>query len=318
MPHDDSSVRLAVSSCLLGNAVRYDGGHRYNAYVAETLARHCELLAFCPEVAIGLGTPRPPIRLVRVEGSVRVRGVDDSTRDVTEALSAHGREVANGLRDVSGYVFKKGSPSCGVTGVPIFGPTGQPLDSGPGRYAAAIMAQLPALPVVDEAQLCVPVQRDNFIQRVFVYQRWQQMRAAGLSAAGLVAFHSRHKFIIAAHDEPAYRRLGRLVGSAGSGQLQTLAPEYLLLLMQSLQKPATPKQHANVLMHLMGFIKHQLSHEEKAELLALIDDYRREQIPWLVPVTLLRHFLQRYPNEYLSAQYYLNPHPTELLLRNQA
>jgi uncharacterized protein YbgA (DUF1722 family)/uncharacterized protein YbbK (DUF523 family) len=311
----NSPLRMAISSCLLGHTVRYDGGHKHNAYATQTLGRFFELIPYCPEVAIGLGVPRPPLQLVRVHDEVRVRGVNDPTQDVTEALITYGHEVATQLQGVSGYLFKKASPSCGTAQVNIHDAAGRIVDTGPGLYAATLMACLPELPVVDEERLLELPLRDNFLERVFVYHRWQQLCRRGITRNSLLEFHARHKFIVLAHDEPAYRELGRLVADLGGENFDDLARHYLSLLMQALRKIATPKQHANVLLHIMGFFKAHLSTEDKRELLELIEQYTLEQVPLLVPVSLLKHHLRRYPDEYLQAQYYLNPHPAELMLR---
>jgi len=311
-----ATIRVAISSCLLGQEVRYDSGHKHNAYITQTLGQFFEFEAFCPEVAIGLGIPRPPIQLVQYETGVRVRGVRNPERDVTEALVAYGERVAGQLGGVSGYLFKKGSPSCGMERVKVYKPSGEPVGTGPGMFAATIMRLVPELPVEEEGRLMDPALRENFIERVFIYHRWQQFCAEAASPGGLVDFHTRHKFIVLAHDEPAYRQLGQLVADAGKADFSDITGRYIRLLMRALAKIATPKQHANVLMHLMGFFKNRLNASDKAELLDLIEAYRRRQVPLIVPITLIKHYLRCYPDEYISQQYYLNPHPRELMLRN--
>lgn len=311
-------LRIGISSCLLGKQVRYDAGHKHSAYITQTLGEYFEFVPFCPEVAIGLGIPRPPIRLVSVDGAIRVRGVDDPERDVTEALIENGEAVAGQLGNVSGYLFKKGSPSCGMERVKVYhAHSGHPVESSAGMYAATLMRRLPELPVEEEGRLMDPRLRENFIERVFVYHRWHRYCARGMTPAALVDFHTRHKFSVLAHDEPAYRELGRLVADAGGGDIAELAAEYVRVLMRALAKIATPKQHANVLMHIMGFFKEDIDSDDKAELLDLIDAYRQEQVPLIVPMTLIHHHLRRHPNDYISAQYYINPHPRELMLRNR-
>lgn len=309
-------IRIGVSSCLLGEEVRYNGGHKHNGYVTKTLARYFRFVPFCPEMAIGLGVPRPPIRLVRFDDRVRARGVDDPDRDVTEALIAYGEEVAHSQADLSGYILKKGSPSCGMERVKIYGEKGSPVDSGSGLYAGALMQRLPLLPVEEEGRLMDPVLRENFVERVFIYHRWQQLRALGLTAAALVDFHRDHKFSILAHDEGAYRELGRLVADAGSDDPESLGDRYAALLMRALAKRATRKRHANVLMHILGFLKKHLDRDDKQEMLDVIDAYRIGHVPLIVPITLLRHHLRRHPQPYIDSQHYLRPHPDELMLRN--
>lgn len=309
-------IVIGISSCLLGQAVRYDAGHKHNRYITGNLGDYFTFRPFCPEVAIGLGIPRPPIRLVQTAGGIRVRGVDDPARDVSDALRAYAQQTLAQLQDISGYLFKKGSPSCGMERVKVYDEQGVTVDKGRGLFANTVIEALPELPVEEEGRLMDPVLRENFIARVFIYHRWQCLLAAGLTPAGLVDFHSRHKYILLAHDEVAYRELGRLVAGAGKADLPSLAQAYVRRLMATLKTPATPERHANVLMHVMGYLKRQLRREDKAELLDLIEAYRQRQVPLIVPVTLMKHFLRRFPDDYINSQYYLNPHPRELMLRN--
>ncbi|MBK9130095.1 MAG: DUF1722 domain-containing protein [Gammaproteobacteria bacterium] len=310
-------VILGISSCLLGQTVRFDGNHKYNGYIVETLGQVFEFRPFCPEVAIGLGTPRPPIRLVSAPEGPRARGVDDPARDVTAPLTEYALQVAAQLEDVSGYLFKKGSPSCGMERVRCYNEAGQPLAGGAaGIFARTLMAQCPELPVEEEGRLMDPVLRENFIERVFIYQRWQALCRRGLTAAGLVEFHTCHKFNLLAHDEPAYRALGRRVATAGTGDIAVLGREYIRAVMSALKRPATAGTHTNVLQHIYGFLKERLDGEDRRELLECFEQYRLGRIPLIVPVTLLRHHLRRHPDGYIERQYYLNPHPRELMLHN--
>ena len=310
-------IRLGISSCLLGQEVRYDGGHKHNGYITESLGQFFEFVPFCPEVAIGLGVPRPPIRLVKGVDGTRARGIKNPTLDVTDRLAEYAAKVAPKLRGVSGYILKKGSPSCGMERVKVYGRQGVSVSAGAGIYAGALMELLPELPFEEEGRLMDPVLRENFIERVFVYHRWQQLAGQRLTARRLVEFHTRHKFIVLAHDEKRYRELGRLVATAGRRGIAAIGQDYITLLMQALRRPATRTRHSNVLQHLFGFFKNNLDTGDKRELLALIDSYRRGHVPLVVPITLIRHYLRRFPEPYVSEQYYLAPHPDELMLRNQ-
>lgn len=304
-------IRIAISSCLLGQQVRYDGGHKHNGYITATLGQFFEFIPFCPEVAIGLGVPRPPIRLVAVgKQRIRARGVKDPSLDVTDQLAAYAKTVAPQLADVSGYIFKKASPSCGMERVTVYGAKDIPSGSASGIYAGTLMAQLPEMPFEEEGRLMDPCLRENFLERVFVYHRWQQLIAQRLTAKLLVKFHTRHKFIVLAHDEKRYRELGRLVAMAGRSGMAARGQRYIQLLMQALKKPATRTRHANVLQHVTGFFKQKLDAADKRELVESIDSYRRGQVPWVVPITLLRHHLRRFPEPYLNEQYYLAPPPS--------
>lgn len=311
-----SKISIGISSCLLGEEVRFDAGHKQNRYITDTLSRYFEFVPFCPEVAAGLGIPRPPIRLLQTDSGVRVRGVNDSQADYTDVLLEYSMQVVPHIASFSGYLFKSKSPSCGLYRVKIYSEQGKPLSQGRGVFAEHICAAYPGLPVEEEGRLMDPVLRENFIEQVFVYHRWREYMQPGFTAQSLVEFHSRHKFIIQSHDEQAYRVLGRIVADAGKEGLEQRCCDYITTLMQALRKIATAKQHCNVLMHIMGFLKQRLSADDKAELLGLIEEYRQEQIPLIVPVTLLKHHLRRYPDEYIAKQFYLNPHPGELMLRN--
>ena len=310
-------IRVGISSCLLGQEVRYDGGHKHSGYITESLGQFFDFVAYCPEVAIGLGVPRPPIRLVKSAHGPRAVGVKNAELDVTDKLIAYAEKVAPRLHDFSGYILKKGSPSCGMERVKVYGPHGMSVATSAGLFAGTLMAQHPELPFEEEGRLMDPVLRENFIERVFIYHRWQQLYAKRLTAKGLIEFHTRHKFIVLAHDEKRYRELGRLVATAGRSGIAELGRNYIQLLMRALKKPATRTRHANVLQHLFGFLKQNLDAADKRELLELINTYRRGKLPLVVPITLLRHYLRRYPVPYLSEQYYLAPHPDELMLRNQ-
>ncbi|MEM7366824.1 MAG: DUF523 and DUF1722 domain-containing protein, partial [Pseudomonadota bacterium] len=240
---------LGVSSCLLGEQVRFDGNHKRDRYLVDVLAKYLSLEPRCPEVAIGLGIPRPPIRLVATDNNVRAVGVSDDTIDATDALRTYGQEMAGSLRHLSGYVFKKDSPSCGVHGVKVYHHENGPPDrTGRGLFADEIMKYLPNLPVEEEGRLNDEGLRQNFLIRVFTYHRWQQFCETGVTVAGLTAFHTRHKFLLLAHHEPGYRELGRIVAGAGK-QLEVASRDYIELVMQTLSHRATPNKHANVLMH---------------------------------------------------------------------
>lgn len=308
-------IPIAVSSCLLGQEVRYDGGHKHNGYLTQTLGRYFEYIPFCPEVAIGLGIPRPPIRLVHVGGQTRAQGVKDPQLDVTAQLQDYAHTVVPQLAGVCGYILKRASPSCGMERVKVYS-NNNIYGSDSGIYAAALMQAMPELPIEEEGRLMDPVLRENFIERVFVYASWQALRREGLTADALVRFHTVHKFSLLAHNETAYRELGRLVANAGKADIDVLAGEYFSLLMQTLKEPATRKKHTNVLMHIMGYVKDALDSDDKQELLDVLERYRIGQVPLIVPLTLLKHHLRKHPDPYIAQQVYLNPHPEELMLRN--
>jgi len=308
-------IRLGISSCLLGQKVRFDGNHKHDSFLTGTLGQFFEWVPVCPEVAIGLGIPRPPIRLVGSLASPRAVGVKDASIDVTDKLAAYGKRQAHALENLSGYVFKSKSPSCGMERVKVYRAVGAPAANGRGIYADAFLSAQPWLPAEEEGRLGNPRLRENFIERVFVYRRWQQLVARGLTASRLVEFHTQHKLALMAHHVEACRALGRLVAQAGRRNLKEFGQDYILRLMDALQRPATPARHANVLMHLMGYLKKNLDAADKAELLELIHAYRQGETPFAAPLTLLRHYFRRFPDPYIMHQTYLHPDPRELLLR---
>ena len=308
-------IRIGVSSCLVGERVRYDGADKRDTFIAETLGAAFELVPVCPEVAIGMGVPRPPIRLVGNPERPRALGIDDPNLDVTAPLTAFGRRMAVELDDIDAYIFKTRSPSCGPARVKVYGGGKTPRLRGTGLYAREIMTRQPLLPVADEEQLGGAEARDNFIERIFAYRRWQRLLSSGFTPAGLVEFHTRHKLSLMAHGAVHYRMLGQVVARAAARRPRQLAEEYGAKFMAALRYPATRKRHANALQHLMGYLKKHIDHEDKAELLELIDAYRRGEVPWIAPQTLLRHHFRRFPHPYVEKQFYLYPDPLEQQLR---
>ncbi len=309
-------VPVGISSCLLGEAVRHDGGHKRNAYILETLGRFFDLQPFCPEVAIGLGVPRPPVRLVQVaDGGVRARGVRDATLDVTERLEACAQTQHAWHAGLCGYILKKNSPSCGVAGVRIHHEGGEPSErTGAGLYAARLMANFQLLPVEEEDRLADPDLRENFVRRVYVLRRWREALAAGISARVLTDFHARSKLILMSHDQNAYRALGRL--AAGTGDLTGRAEAYIQGAMTTLKKLATRGNHVNVLQHIQAYLKRELAREEKAELVEVIARYRNGEVPLSVPIALLKHHFRKAQNPFIARSWYLHPDPGELALMN--
>lgn len=311
-----SPIRLGISSCLLGERVRYDGDHKRDAYISETLARYVELVPVCPEVAIGLGVPRPPIQLIGDATAPRAVGVADPTRDVTAQLAAYGKCQARALTDISGYIFKSRSPSCGLAYVNVYGRPGVRPKSGRGVYAAMFTAAQPLLPVVDEDELRDLAVRDNFIERVFAFHRWQVLAAAAaVTPARLVEFHTAHKLMLMAHGAAHYTALGRMVANAGRTGRRALAAAYRARFMAALAQPPTHRRHANVLMYLLGYLKKRLDAADKAELLDLIEAYRLERLARIAPIALLRHHFRHHPDPWVARQVYLYPDAREFALR---
>ncbi len=307
-------IRLGISSCLLGQKVRYDGDHRRDRYITLTLGKYFEFVPVCPEMAIGLGVPRPPIRLIGNPTVPRAVGVDDPALDATRKLAAYGQRRACTLDDISGYILKSKSPSCGMERVKIHVGRGR-VRAGRGVYAAAFMARQPLLPVEEEQRLGDPELRDNFLERVFAYRRWQALVASGLTPSRLMEFHNAHRLALLAHGERRYRELERLVARASRRDMQRIGAEYIRLFMAALRHCATRTRHAKVLQRAAGHLKKHLRANEKSELRDLIDACRRGALPLAAPVTLLRRHFRRYPDPWIARQTYLYPDPREFILR---
>jgi len=311
------AIRLGISSCLLGEEVRFDGGHKHDALLTETFGQFFQWVPVCPEMEIGLGTPRESLRLEGTAGSGRLIA-PRSGADHTEAMqrwAGQRLEELAGL-DLHGYVLKKDSPSCGMERVRIYDETGVAQRKGTGLFAAALLARFPTLPVEEEGRLHDMRIRENFIERVFAYARWRTFLETVPRAKDLVAFHTRHKLTLLAHDEKTYRQMGKLVAQAGGEKLRGIVNEYGTLLMQALKVHATARKHANVLFHLMGYLKRHLDAGDKAELAGQIENYRTQMVPLIVPITLLLHHFRRHPLDWVMEQTYLSPYPAELMLRN--
>ena len=311
--------RIGISACLLGDEVRFDGGHKRDHFLTDVLAPHVEWVRVCPEVEVGMGTPRETLRLIREDdGPIRMvttRTGIDHTGSMQRWSRRRLQELAQ--ENLSGYVLKKDSPSCGMERVKVFSPAGMPQRNGRGIFAAALLDRFPNLPVEEEGRLSDPRLRENFIERVFAYQRLRRFFSGRWTVGGLVAFHTAHKMSLLSHSTTNYQRLGQLVASAAQVTRDALRSDYEALFMSTMSIVATPRRHTNVLMHMAGHLKKVLDPSSKAELVGCIDEYRRELVPLVVPLTLLRHYVRLHGVTYLAGQTYLEPHPRELMLRNR-
>jgi uncharacterized protein YbgA (DUF1722 family)/uncharacterized protein YbbK (DUF523 family) len=312
-------IRLGISACLLGEPVRFDGGHQGDRFITDTLGKYVEFVPVCPEVECGLGVPREAMRLVGDPEAPRLMTIRTKI-DLTDRLVAWARKRVGELEqeDLRGFIFKSKSPSSGMERVRVYPETaqGSPVTRGVGMFARIFMEHFPLLPVEEEGRLHDPVLRENFIERIFVFQRWRELLAAKPNLRDLVAFHTRHKLLILAHSPNLYRELGRLVARAKETPALELYENYQSRLMEALRLQATPKKNTNVLSHLMGYFKKDLTPDEKQELLEIIGYYHQGAVPLVVPVTLINHYVRKYNQPYLKEQVYLHPHPVELQLRN--
>ncbi len=308
-------IKIGISSCLLGQAVRFDGGHRNNRFCRQVLGHYFEFTPFCPEVGIGLPTPRKTIRLVGDIESPRAVLSDDSTQDFTTALSDFADRNQSKLAELCGYILCKASPSCGMERVKLYAPGGQASKKGVGIFAARLHSLFPDLPLEEDGRLNDPNICDSFIKRVYIYQEWRQMLDSGLTLKRLHQFHARHKFNLLAHNQGVYRQLGPFVATMTNENLPSQAPLYFSQLMLGMKKVATRKNNTNVLMHIQGFLKNKLSPEDKEELTACILDYNQGHQPILSALTLLQHHFKKHPTPYIDNQSFLSPYPKQLAIR---
>ena len=310
-------IKIGISACLLGNAVRYNGGHKHSKLCTKILSAHFEFVPACPEVAIGLGIPREPIRLVEIGGEVRVKGTDNS-HDVTEPLRNQGAEFIDQNTNISGFIFTQNSPSCGLHNVKVYHANGNPLKKARGAFAQAIINNAPYLPVEEAGRLNDPLLRETFVTSVFAYHDWQTTVADTEEKQALIEFHARNKLLLMSHSIQTYKQLGQLISDLKSYAFNDIKNRYLIGFMNAIKTPTSRGMHCNAMEHLQGYFKRALTHQEKQSLNKTIHEYRKGYVPLVVPITLLKHYSQLYPEQahYASKQSYLNPHPYELGLRN--
>jgi uncharacterized protein YbgA (DUF1722 family)/uncharacterized protein YbbK (DUF523 family) len=315
----EQKIKIGVSSCLLGKEVRYNGGHSHDRYVTGTLSDYFTFVDVCPEVEAGFGIPRETLRLVGKPDAPRLI-TTKTKKDFTKKMQkwAQRRVLELEKEDLCGFIFKKGSPSSGMERVRVYSDKGMPSNRGSGMFARAFMDHFPLVPTEEDGRLNDSVLRENFIERIFALRRWRQMAAERKTLGNIVAFHTAHKLQIMSHSVNYYREMGRLVAHGKELDLPTLYKQYELIFMQALSLKATVKKNVNVLQHMAGYFKKQLSKDEKQELQEVIEQYHRNITPLIVPITIFNHYVRKYNQEYLKRQFYLNPHPIELKLRNRA
>jgi uncharacterized protein YbgA (DUF1722 family)/uncharacterized protein YbbK (DUF523 family) len=310
-------LRIGVSTCLLGETVRYDGGHALDRYITGTLGQHMEFVPVCPEMEAGLGVPREPLRLIGDPDSPRLVTVN-TKRDLTDTMIEWAKRRVKGLEkeDLRGFIFKSKSPSSGMERVKVYTEQGIAVKKGVGIFARAFMEHFPRIPVEEEGRLNDPRLRENFIERIFTLDRWRKTSKDGITRGDLVAFHTRHKLLILSHSPQHYQVMWEKVAHIKGKDISEVCDDYESLLIEALRLKATVKKHTNVLHHIMGYFKKQLTADEKKELLEIIKDFHDGLITLIAPITLFNHYVRKYKQQYLRDQVYLSPHPTELKLRN--
>jgi uncharacterized protein YbgA (DUF1722 family)/uncharacterized protein YbbK (DUF523 family) len=307
MSTQEPAIRIGISSCLVGQKVRFDGQHKHDRYLTDTLGRYFDWVPVCPEVELGLGTPRETIHLVQLEDSIQLQTTRTKV-DLTKRMELFAKQRVRQLddEDLTGYILKKDSPSCGMERVKVQQPKGSPKRIGVGVFAQALLERFPHLPVEEEGRLCDPKLRENWVERVFAYHALKQLWRKPWTIGDLVDFHTRHKFTLLAHSEPEYRQLGQLVAAAKSVTRGELRDRYSDLFMAAMKKIATTNKNCNVLQHILGFFKKELDAKSKEELISHIEDYRQRLVPLIVPLTLIAHYVRILDVPYLRDQVYLH------------
>ena len=310
-------IKIGISRCLLGENVRYDGGHKWDRFITDTLGVYLDFAPVCPEVECGLGVPREAMHLEGDPQNPRLVTVRTKV-DCTSRMTSWARQKVKDLEkeNLCGFIFKSGSPSSGMERVKVYGEKGGASKNGVGLFAREFMARFPLLPVEDEGRLHDPQLRENFIERIFALKRWREASADNPTMKTLIQFHSNHKLLILSHSRVHYQKLGKLVAQSDLLSFPERIAAYQDLFLEALHIKATPKKHTDVLHHMMGYFKKELTSDEKQELLEIIDRYKQGLVPLVVPVTLLHHYVRKTRQPYLEKQFYLNPHPIELKIRN--
>jgi uncharacterized protein YbgA (DUF1722 family)/uncharacterized protein YbbK (DUF523 family) len=316
----DNTIKIGVSACLLGKEVRYNGGHSHDRYITDILGHYFSFVGICPEVEAGFGIPRETLRLVGDPEEPRLL-TSKTGKDFTDIMRNWAQKRVRELEkeNLCGFIFKSKSPSSGMERVKVYTKKGFPgSNKGIGLFARAFMEHFPLLPVEEEGRLHDSALRENFIERIFALKRWRQIAEGEKNRGNIIAFHTEHKLQIMSHSQKHYRDMGRLVARVKDISLESFYEQYEALFMQALSLKATVKKNVNVLQHMAGYFKKMLSRDEKQELQDVIEQYRFFYTPLIVPITLINHYVRKYDQEYLKKQYYLNPHPIELKLRNRA
>jgi uncharacterized protein YbgA (DUF1722 family)/uncharacterized protein YbbK (DUF523 family) len=309
-------LKIGVSACLLGQNVRYNGGHQLNHFIRDILGQYMDFVPVCPEVECGMPIPRETLRLVGNEDAPRLV-TSRSGIDHTEQMQSWAEEKLRQLEqeELCGFIFKKDSPSSGLYRVKVYSEKGMPRNVGIGMFASAFTRHFPFLPVEEDGRLNDGRLRENFIESVFVFKHFRDLIKASPSRGALVDFHTRHKLLLLAHSQEHYRRMGRFIANMPEPADEAYR-QYGVLLSETLRVRTTAKKHCNVLLHILGYFKNVLSPDEKQEVLEMVEAYRLAEVPLIVPITLLNHYVRKFDQPYLRDQYYLHPHPLDLRLRS--
>lgn len=313
----DHKIPVGISSCLLGDNVRFNGGHSRSSYCDQALSPYFDYQKFCPEMAAGFGTPRPTLRLEGDPNSPRMTYSNKKGGDISAEFMKASTPYVETLAHLDGYILMKNSPSCGLERIKVYQENGHPhMKRSPGLFTKALQERFPLLPIEEDGRLNDPLLRENFLMRVFVHHEFRHCVNAAPSMKALIAFHSRYKYLVMAHSQPAYKALGRLLSGNDPRPIIELKDAYFETLMTTLSKPAKRKNHCNVLMHLVGYLKRSVDVSIRRDILTVIEQYRRGEVNLATPMTLLHHYLKHYGSQYIKEQRYFSPYPSALGIRN--
>ncbi|MCO7224906.1 DUF523 and DUF1722 domain-containing protein [Pleionea sp. CnH1-48] len=314
----ENKVKVGLSACLAGLDVRYNGGHSRSKICNNRLQNYFSFTTFCPEVAAGFGTPRPTMRLIGDPQNPTLTYSDDSHADLTAQLTAGFQDKLESFASLDGYILMKNSPSCGMNRIKVYQENGYPHpEKGRGIFAAALRERYPLLPIEEEGRLNDAKLFENFVLRVYAHHYFRHEVLKAPSFTALINFHSRYKYVVMAHSQQSYRKLGRLLANGKQYSLDDLIPTYQTLLMTSLSRPASSKNHTNTLMHIAGYLKKTVPSKARQHIALIIERYRKGELPLVTPLTLLKHYIDQSDNLYLRQQRYLAPYPEELGLNNR-
>lgn len=315
--HIEHKVPVGISACLLGDNVRYNGGHSRSTYCLGPLSEFFDYHKFCPEVAAGFGTPRPTMRLEGDPDAPTLSFSNQPGSDVSEQLQNANHRYLDNLPEIDGYILMKNSPSCGLERIKVYQENGHPhMQRVAGLFTQALQQRYPLLPIEEDGRLHDPALRENFLLRVFAHHEFRHTVLADLSMKALIDYHSRYKYVVMAHSQSAYKALGRLLSGQEDCTIEVLSERYFSQFMTALSKPAKRKDHCNVLMHLVGYLKREVDSEVRRDILEVVEQYRRGEVNLTTPTTLLYHYLKLYGSEYVKEQRYFAPYPQSLGIRN--
>jgi uncharacterized protein YbgA (DUF1722 family)/uncharacterized protein YbbK (DUF523 family) len=310
-------MTIAVSGCLLGQNVRFAGGHSQDRFVTDQLGEYAKYISFCPE-NLAFGTPRPTIRLIEDEQDGYFVQSSETLADITEQLSITSQSELEKIQDasISGIIFKSKSPSCGFGSAMIYRTNGYSKEKSDGLFVKMCKDAFPLIPMEEEGRLNDPWLRENFVMQLFAYDDFEKFKSTDPSMKDLVAFHQSYKFMLQAKNDMMYRELGQIVGNHEGLKFDELLRQYEILFKTAIGQKSSIGKNRNVLEHMAGFVKDKISSVEKEMLHEQIEEYAHKIVPLIAPLSRLYMFAKEYDVEYLLGQKFLHPYPKELALRS--